>query len=74
MRRPSLYVHPLRQAKYEWLLRNPDAWAGWQGRDDPRARLIVEAMRADGLVSRTAYWVDVHVGDLIEVAQRRGES
>jgi len=68
--------HTTRQEKIDWLLAHQSLWEGWQRRDspatyDPRGRAIVEAMVADGLVSKATYWKDVSLNNLIQEARRQ---
>ena len=65
-----------RQARIDWLLAHPEMWQGWvadsEGGDTrKRKREIVEAMRRDGVISETTYWVDVQLTNLIKDARRQ---
>jgi hypothetical protein len=53
-----------RQGRIDWLLAHQDMWYGWLNHD-PRTRRVVEAMRRDGVVSKTTYWKDVNIPNLV---------
>jgi hypothetical protein len=59
-----------RVARVKWLIAHKCMWEGWLDRNDPRARMIVEAMRKDGVVAPTTYWPDVQLTNLIQDARR----
>lgn len=55
--------------RVEFLRARPELHRGWQGDLDPRRRDVVEAMRDAGLISKTTYWKDVHVSDLLRLSK-----
>ena len=51
--------------KMQWLRGHRDLWRGYLGHKDKRKRLIIAAMKRDGLISRNTYWHDVNLLGLI---------
>jgi hypothetical protein len=69
-------MRPPQQQRVDWLLQHPDLWAEWS-EDAPDAvlrpvkRRLVEAMKRDGVLAASTYWVDVQMGKLVAEARRR---
>ncbi len=55
-----------RKLKLRWLAAHRELWEGWIHPGDPRLRSIIETMRDAGLFSKTAYWKDVALNNLIQ--------
>lgn len=65
------------QQKVDWLLAHQELWEGWPDDvtiRDNRKRSIVEAMKKDGIVAPSTYWVDIHLTNLIQEARRQRRS
>lgn len=67
-----------RAKRIKWLLEHQQLWEGYPYQDplgrieyrDPRDKEIVEAMKAEGLISKRTYWPDVNLFSLIAEARR----
>lgn len=62
------------QAKIDWLLAHQNLWEGFpwgQYGKHERQKVIVEAMKREGLVSKTTYYPDVALHNLIIEARRQ---
>lgn len=68
-----------RQAKVDWLLAHQDLWEGFprgEQHTDPRQKSIVDEMKKARLISKSTYYPDVNLYNLIVEAreQRRGRT
>lgn len=57
-----------RERRVRWLVDNPDQWSDF---DEDSARSVVERMRTAGLYSKSTYWRDVRIAELVAEARRR---
>jgi hypothetical protein len=57
-----------REAKIRWLLANKSQWEGFHSDNHQTWRKIIKLMKADGLVARSTYPLDVNLPSLIAAA------
>jgi len=55
--------------RVHWLSCYPHLWENWDGDNDPRARGIIERMKAAELVAPSTYWKDIRMTRLIALTR-----